>query len=211
MRIVRVFIASSEEFRIKGLEFNDPIQQPNRILQLSNVEMVPVEGEYLDTPEDFMYERKEYGRQQACKMCLARYGFRFCNYTIGEQDAVNSELRIGDNQQKLYTCFKDTDDISYELKAFKASFSAAYGYFSCRLGMADSRRFIFLFQHVDPESTISEEMLKVREAEVSSQPPEELKTIFSLAGKNSESLHGLKQYKLNSGVSRRSRVSARII
>ena len=183
MKTVKVFIASSEELRLERLEFADMIQQLNRILKPRGVEIDP-----LDNHEEYHRELKN------CEMCLVLYWTKFEDQTKDELDAAYSELCANRNPQKLYVYFKDADDITPELKAFKESFATAYGHFFCRFENVDTMKLNFLLQFEDYQNKTSEGLLKVRDSqvEIDGQPFVELKNV-PFAGNNPEYLQLLKQ------------------
>ena len=183
MKTIKVFIASSEELRLERLEFADMIQQLNRILKPRGVEIDP-----LDNHEEYHRELKN------CEMCLVLYWTKFEDQTKDELDAAYSELCANRNPQKLYVYFKDADDITPELKAFKESFATAYGHFFCRFENVDTMKLNFLLQFEDYQNKTSEGLLKVRDSqvEIDGQPLVELKNV-PFAGNNPEYLQLLKQ------------------
>ena len=183
MKTIKVFIASSEELRLERLEFADMIQQLNRILKPRGVEIDP-----LDNHEEYHRELKN------CEMCLVLYWTKFEDQTKDELDTAYSELCANRNPQKLYVYFKDADDITPELKAFKESFATAYGHFFCRFENVDTMKLNFLLQFEDYQNKTSEGLLKVRDSqvEIDGQPFVELKNV-PFAGNNPEYLQLLKQ------------------
>ena len=183
MKTVKVFIASSEELRLERLEIADMIQQLNRILKPRGVEIDPLDN------------HEEYHRElQNCEICLVLYWTRLEDYTKNELDTAYSELRANRNPQKLYVYFKDTEEITPELKAFKESFATAYGHFFCRFENVDTMKLNFLLQFEDYQNKTSEGWLKVRDSrvEIDEQPFVELKNI-PFAGNNPDYLQLLKQ------------------
>lgn len=195
MKTVKVFIASSEELRLERLEFTDMIQQLNRILKPRGVEIDPVKWEYLDASMGPLHKQEEYNRElKSCEICLVLYWTRFGDYTRSELDTAYSELCAGRNPQKLYVYFKDTEDITPELKNFKESFSSKYGHFFCRFENVDTMKLNFLLQFEDYQNKTSEALLKVRDSriEIDGQPFVELKDV-PFAGNNPEYLQLLKQ------------------
>ena len=122
------------------------------------------------------------------------YWTRLEDYTKNVLDTAYSELRANRNPQKLYVYFKDTEDITPELKVFKESFPTAYGHFFCRFENVDTMKLNFLLQFEDYQNKTSEGRLKVRDSrvEVDGQPFVELKNV-PFAGNNPEYLQLLKQ------------------
>ena len=183
MRTLKVFIASSEELRLERLEFADMIQHLNRILKPRGIEIEPIDN------------HEEYNRElKNCELCLVLYWTRFGDYTKSEFDTAYSELCAGRNPQKLYVYFKDADEITPELRAFKESFDTQYGHFFCRFENVDTMKLNFLLQFEAYQNQSSEAMLQVRnsQVEIDGQPFVELKNI-PFAGNNPEYLQLLKQ------------------
>ena len=195
MKTIKVFIASSEELRLERLEFTDMIQHLNRILKPRGVEIEPVKWEYLDASMGPLHKQEEYNRElKTCELCLVLYWTRFGDYTKSEFDTAYSELCAGRNPQKLYVYFKDADEITSELRAFKESFDTRYGHFFCRFENVDTMKLNFLLQFEAYQNQSSEAMLQVRDSqvEVDGQPFVKLKDI-PFAGNNPEYLQLLKQ------------------
>ena len=183
MKIIKVFIASSEELKMERLEFPDMIQHLNRILRPRGVEIDP-----LDNHEEYHRELKN------CEMCMVLYWTKFEDQTKGELDTAYSELCAGRNPKKLYIYFKEAEEITPELKAFKESFVTEYGHFYCRFENVDTMKLNFLLQFEAYQNKSSEAMLRVRDShvEVDGTPFVELKNI-PFAGNNPEYLQLLKQ------------------
>lgn len=195
MKTIKVFIASSEELKLERLEFTDMIQQLNRILKPRGLEIEPVKWEYLDTSMGPLHKQEEYNNElKTCEMCLVLYWTRFGDYTKSELETAYSELCAGRNPQKLYVYFKDTEDITPELKAFKDSFATEYGHFYCQFENVDTMKLNFLLQFEDYQNKNTEGLLKVQNSrvEVDGKPFVELKNI-PFAGNNPEYLQLLKQ------------------
>ena len=195
MKTIKVFIASSEELRLERLEFTDMLQHLNRILKPRGVEIEPVKWEYLDASMGPLHKQEEYNQElKTCELCLVLYWTRFGDYTKSEFDTAYSELCAGRNPQKLYVYFKDADEITPELRAFKESFDTQYGHFFCRFENVDTLKLNFLLQFEAYQNKGSEAMLKVRDSqvEVDGHPFVELKNV-PFAGNNPEYLQLLKQ------------------
>ena len=195
MKTIKVFIASSEELKPERLEFTDMIQHLNRILKPRGVEIEPVKWEYLDASMGPLHKQEEYNQElKTCELCLVLYWTRFGDYTKSEFDTAYSELCAGRNPQKLYVYFKDADEITPELRAFKESFDTQYGHFFCRFENVDTMKLNFLLQFEAYQNKGSEAMLKVRDSqvEIDEQPFVELKNI-PFAGNNPEYLKLMKQ------------------
>ena len=130
------------------------IQHLNRALKPWDVEIDP-----LDNYDEY------YRKLKNCEMCLVLYWTKFEDQTKDE-DAAYSELCAGRNSQKIYVYFKDTKDITPELKNFKESFSTKYGHFFCRFENVDTMILNFLPQVDDCQNKPLEVRLKVRDLRV---------------------------------------------
>ena len=147
MKTIKVFIASSEELKMERLEFTDMIQQLNRILRPRGVEIEPIKWEYLDASMGTLHKQEEYNQElKTCELCLVLYWTRFGDYTKSELDTAYLELCAGHNPKRLYIDFKETEEITPELKAFKESFVTEYGHFYCRFENVDTMKLNFLLQ-----------------------------------------------------------------
>lgn len=167
MKTIKVFIASSEELKPECQEFTDMIQQLNRILKPRALEIEPVKWECLDASMGPQHKQEEYNRElKTCEMCLVLYWTRFGDYTKSELDTAYSELCAGRNPKKLYVYFKDTEDISPELKEFRESFATSYGHFFCRFANVDTMKLNFLLQFEAYQNNLSEALLTVRNSRV---------------------------------------------
>lgn len=198
MKTIKVFIASSEELKIERLEFTDMLQQLNRIFKPRGLEIEPVKWEYLDASMGPLHKQEEYNNElKTCEMCLVLYWTRFGDYTKSELETAYSELCAGRNPQKLYVYFKDAEDITPELKAFKDSFATEYGHFYCHFENVDTMKLNFLLQFEAYQNKTSEELLKVQDScvEVGGKPFVELKNI-PFAGNNPEYLQLQKQIEI---------------
>ena len=189
MKTIKVFIASSEELRMERLEFTDMIQHLNRIFKPRGFEIEPVKWEYLDASMGPLHKQEEYNQElKTCEICLALYWTKFGEYTESELNTAYEELKAGRNPRKLYVYFKDTQDITPELQAFKDSFATKYGHFFCRFENVDTMRLNFLLQFEDYQNHRHDRsLIKVRNSkvEVDEQPFADLQQV-PFCGKNPE-------------------------
>ena len=134
MKIIKVFIASSEELRLERLEFTDMIQQLNKALKPRGIEIEPVKWEYLDSSMGADRKQTEYNNAlKECELCLVMYWNRVGEYTVEELTTAWECHKAGDNPKKLYVYFKEPAEGSQELREFKASFTTKYGHFYIRI------------------------------------------------------------------------------
>ncbi len=195
MKTIKVFIASSEELKPERLELIHMIQQLNRILKPNDVEIDPVKWEYLDASMGPLHKQEEYNRElKKCEICLVLFWTRFGDYTKSELDTAYSELLAGRNLKRLYVYFKDAEEISSELKAFKEDFATTYGHFPCRFDTVDTLMLTFLLQlenYLGGPLGITSKIENSRVV-VDGQPFVELKNV-PFAGNNPEYLQLQKQ------------------
>lgn len=196
MKTIKVFIASSEELKPERLELIHMIQQLNRILKPNDVEIDPVKWEYLDASMGPLHKQEEYNRElKKCEICLVLFWTRFGDYTKSELDTAYSELLAGRNLKRLYVYFKDAEEISPELKAFKENFATTYSLlFPCRFDTVDTLMLKFLLQLETCPSWPSGITSKVENSRVvvDGQPFVELKNV-PFARNNSEYMQLQKQ------------------
>lgn len=195
MKTIKVFIASSEELKPERLELIHMIQQLNRILKPKDVEIEPVKWEYLDASMGPLHKQEEYNRElKKCEICLVLFWTRFGDYTKSELDTAYSELCAGRNPKKLYVYFKDAEEISPELKAFKENFATTYGHVPCQFDTVDTLMLKFLLQLETCPSWPSGITSKVENSRVvvDGQPFVELKNV-PFARNNSEYMQLQKQ------------------
>lgn len=147
MKIIKVFIASSEELHLERLEFIDMIQQLNKSLKPRGIEIEPVKWEYLDSSMNEERKQTEFNNiLKECELCLVMYWTRLGKYTEEELTTAWENLKAGGNPKKLYVYFKEPCNESQELKEFKDSFVSRYGHFYIKFENIDTLRLNFLLQ-----------------------------------------------------------------
>lgn len=150
MRIIRIFVASSEELRQERLELAELVEHLNHTFSNQGIQLQLEKWEYLDSSMGPMHKQEEYNKVlEKCEICLVLYWTRFGMFTKTELDLAYKNLCEGKNPQKLYVYFKSTDRMSPELEAFKNSFIKDYGHFVCRFDNVDTLKADFLLQFMD--------------------------------------------------------------
>ena len=191
MKTIRVFIASSEELKMERLKFTDMIEQLNNCLEVRGIRLKSVKWEYLDASMGVLHKQQEYNEKlKECELCLVLYWNKFGEYTREELETAYEELKAGRNPHKLYVYFKEpAEDISEQLKDFKAAFATQYGHFYCKFENVDTMRLNFLlqFEQYHSQGIGQEPIVKVKDSqvEVAGQKWVDLKDI-PFAGKNPE-------------------------
>lgn len=147
MRTIRVFIASSEELYQERLEIADVISNLNHVLSPRDIEIRPVKWEYLNASMGFKHKQEEYNDAlKECDICVVLYWTKFGEYTEIELNTAYQELCAGRNPKKIYVYFKDSEEISPQLKEFKESFASKYGHFYCHFTNTDTMNLNFVLQ-----------------------------------------------------------------
>ena len=168
MKTIKVFLASSDELKPERLEFSDLVLELNKIFKTRKIEIELSKWEHSDSSMGIADKQDEYNEElKSCEMALVLYWTKFGEYTKSELDTAYKELCEGRNPHKLYVFFKDTDNITTELRDFKNSFSTEYGHFYCRFENVDTMRLHFLLQFENYQNkNLSEPWLKVENAKV---------------------------------------------
>ena len=152
MKTIKIFLASSEELRLERLELADLVEHLNKILEKLGMRIQLVKWEYLDSSMGPLRKQDEYNNElKDCEMCIVIYWTRFGMYTKEELDTAYNELCAGHNPKKLYVYFKDSNDLTEELKVFRDSFPTHYGHFACNFSNIDTLKADFLLQFIDYE------------------------------------------------------------
>lgn len=123
-------MASSEELKEERMEIADMTMNLNNSLSKRNINILLVKWEYLDSSMGIAHKQEEYNEQlKDCEICLVLFWNRFGSYTKIELDTAYNELKKGNNPQKLYIYFKESESISPELREFRDGFPKNYGHF----------------------------------------------------------------------------------
>ena len=150
MRTIKIFLASSEELTEERATIADLVDNLNFKLRMQDVFIQLVKWEYLDSSMGPVHKQEEYNRElRDCELCMVLYWTRFGMYTKAELDTAYHELCAGRNPKKLYVYFKDSDEISPELKAFREGFPSEYGHFYCHFLNVDTLKADFLLQFME--------------------------------------------------------------
>ncbi len=167
MKTIKVFLASSEELKNERLEFSDLVLQLNDLFEKRDLQLKLVKWEHLDSSMSKEHKQTEYNNKlKECELCLALYWTKFGDYTKEELETAYEELKAGRNPRKLYVFFKDSEELTPELTAFKESFANAYGHFFCRFENVDTMRLHFLLQLEGYQNNTTDKLLKVESQKV---------------------------------------------
>lgn len=150
MRTIKIFLASSEELALERAAIADLVDNLNFKLRTQDIFIQLVKWEYLDSSMGPLHKQEEYNRElRDCELCMVLYWTRFGMYTKTELDTAYHELCAGRNPKKLYIYFKDSDEMSPELKAFRDGFPSTYGHFYCHFPNVDTLKADFLLQFME--------------------------------------------------------------
>ena len=150
MKTIKIFLASSEELKEERKELADIVANLNHILSKQGVFVDLVKWEYLDASMGAAHKQEDYNAElRDCEMCIVLYWTRFGMYTKTELETAYTELKGGRNPRKLYVYFKESDDISEDLRTFRDSFPTVYGHFFSNFSNIDTLKAHFLLQFME--------------------------------------------------------------
>ena len=147
MRIVKVFIASSEELQPERERFDTLFNHLNNIFERRGIMLLPVKWEFLDASMGEEHKQEEYNRAiRECDLCVVMFWQKFGTYTDTELRVADAEQRAGRLPKKVYVFFKEPGDYTTEIETFKAGFEQEYGHFYCKFNTSDQLQLDFTLQ-----------------------------------------------------------------
>lgn len=191
MKIIKIFLASSDELIKERKELADLVAHLNYTLNKINFNIVLVKWEYLDASMGPKRKQDEYNQElKDCEICMILYWTKFGIYTKEELDVAYNSLKVGNNPRKLYVYFKNTaQKITDELKEFRDSFPNVYGHFYCYFSNIDMLKTHFLLQFMEYQNQLLKDSgiieLKDSKIYVSGKSFVDLHNV-SFAGNNNE-------------------------
>ncbi len=165
-RVVRVFIASSDELKSEREAFDTLFAHLNSIFKVRGVMLETVKWEFLDSSAGSMHKQEEYNRElKTCDICVVMFWQKFGDYTKAELDVAYDELCAGRKPNKLYIFFKEPAEVSTEMQAFKSAFDKnySYGHFYGKFATLDKLQLDFILQL---EHFLGSSLLKVENSQV---------------------------------------------
>lgn len=155
MKIIKIFVASSDELKAERLELAEMVEHLNYSLNKIGMNILLVKWEYLDASMSHLHKQEEYNRElKDCEICMVLYWTKFGMYTKTELDTAYSELCAGRNPRKLYIYFKESEqELTPELREFRDSFPSLYGHFYCVFRNEDAIKSHFLLQFIDYQNS----------------------------------------------------------
>lgn len=147
MRIVKVFIASSEELQPERERFDTLFNHLNNIFERRGIMLLPVKWEFLDASMGEEHKQEEYNRAiRECDLCVVMFWQKFGTFTDTELRVADAEQRAGRLPKKVYVFFKEPGDYSAEIETLKARFEEEYGHFYCKFNTSDQLQLDFTLQ-----------------------------------------------------------------
>lgn len=147
MRIVKVFIASSEELQPERERFDTLFNHLNNIFERRGIMLLPVKWEFLDASMGEEHKQEEYNRAiRECDLCVVMFWQKFGTYTDTELRVADAEQRAGRLPKKVYVFFKEPGDYTAEIETLKARFEEEYGHFYCKFNTSDQLQLDFTLQ-----------------------------------------------------------------
>lgn len=143
MKTIKIMIAASEEMHDEKVQFSNLIEHLNKVLEPRGIELKRVkwDPESDGTIEDFKNKIRD------CEMCLTLYWRDLAGNSEQELNTAYEKLKAGNNPRNLYVFFKEpSENLSEELKGFKANFVTNYGHFYCKFENVDTMNLHFILQ-----------------------------------------------------------------
>ena len=165
-RVVRVFIASSDELTPERKEFDTLFAHLNTIFEARGISLKTEKWEFLDSSAGPLHKQEEYNRVlKTCDICVVVFWQKFGDYTKAELDVAYSELCAGRKPTKLYVFFKEPADASEQMRDFKTSFDKeyTYGHFYGKFSTLDKLQLDFVLQL---EHFLGSNLIKVEDSQV---------------------------------------------
>ena len=165
-RVVRVFIASSDELTPERKEFDTLFAHLNTIFEARGISLKTEKWEFLDSSAGPLHKQEEYNRVlKTCDICVVVFWQKFGDYTKAELDVAYNELCAGRKPTKLYIYFKEPGDVSSEMQTFKESFDKeySYGHFYGKFSTLDKLQLDFVLQL---ERFLHSNLIKVEDSQV---------------------------------------------
>ncbi len=165
-RVVRVFIASSDELTPERKEFDTLFAHLNTIFEARGISLKTEKWEFLDSSAGPLHKQEEYNRVlKTCDICVVVFWQKFGDYTKAELDVAYNELCAGRKPTKLYIYFKEPGDVSAEMQTFKESFDKeySYGHFYGKFSTLDKLQLDFVLQL---EHFLGSNLIKVEDSQV---------------------------------------------
>lgn len=169
MRIIKIFLASSEELTDDRNAFGNLVRRLDKIYEKRGIRIELFEWEDYDAAFNNRRKQDEYNDQiKASDMFLALFHTKAGKFTIEEFDVATEEFKKHASP-KVYTYCKDLQEgeqESPELVEFKRRLFEELGHYWCRYNNRDSMQLHFVMQLQLVETSGLVEELKLEEGTV---------------------------------------------
>lgn len=153
MKTIKIFLASSEELKPEREMMASLANSLNTVLEKQGIQVIAIEWENLDASMGPLHKQEDYNiKLKECELCMVLYWTKCGMYTKTELDTAFNELNMGNNPRKVYVYFKESDNPSEELIAFRDSFPTKYGHFYTPFANFDTLKAHFLLQFLEYQS-----------------------------------------------------------
>lgn len=127
MKKIKIFLASSDDLTTETLELSDLVEHLNLILEPQNIHIYLEKWDYLTSSPPTVREGAYAETLDSCEICMVVFGKDFGSYTEKElRSAYERVCKDGINPSKLYVYFKNTNDLTMDLKKFRDSFPEVF-------------------------------------------------------------------------------------
>ena len=168
MKLIKIFLASSEEMDYDRMVFGNLVRRLNDLYERRGVRLKLFEWEDYDSAFNDRRKQDEYNEKvRESDVFLALFHKKAGEFTVEEFDVASEAFREKASP-KVYTFLRDLrtgETASPELEKFKHRLFEEMGHFWCRYDNRDSLQFQFVMQLQLVENNMSDS-LKVEDGEV---------------------------------------------
>ena len=113
MKIIKIFLASSEELKPERLVIAELITKLNYLWAEYDISIRLVKWEYLDSSMGAQHKQEDYNDYlRQCDMCVVLYWTKFGMYTEIELETAYKIFTSGGNLKQMAVMFKDGGDMT---------------------------------------------------------------------------------------------------
>lgn len=127
MRIIKIFLASSEELKPERMVIAELITKLNYLWAEYDISLRLVKWEYLDSSMGTQHKQDDYNDYlRVCDMCVVLYWTKFGMYTEIELETAYQLINADSHLKQMTVMFKDGHVMTPELKNFKHNFESQH-------------------------------------------------------------------------------------
>ena len=120
MKIIKLFLASSEELKPERLVIAELITKLNYLWAEYDISIRLVKWEYLDSSMGAQHKQEDYNDYLCqCDMCVVLYWKKFGMYTEIELETASDLLNSDSSLKHMCVIFKEGGNMTDELKCFR--------------------------------------------------------------------------------------------